>query len=183
MNNPPSSRPRIVVVGSINMDLVFRTQRLARPGETVAGHSFRQIPGGKGANQAVAAARLGAQVAMVGRVGNDEFGSTLLDGLKRESIDVTHVTRTSDVASGLAVIGVDDSGENSITVLSGANGQLSPADVVSAESVFQQADVLLLQLEIPISTVHKAIETGRRYGLKIILDPAPAGDGLILDNL
>lgn len=176
-------RPRIVVVGSINLDLVFRAHELPRPGETISGHSFRQIPGGKGANQAVGAARLGADVAMVGRVGDDSLGTTLLDGLKLEGIDVGHVIITQSTSSGLAIIGVDDSGQNSITVIPGANGLVSPNDVVAAESVFKGAQVLLVQFEIPLPAVHEAIRMARKHGVKIVLDPAPACANVPIDML
>ncbi len=167
-------RPRIIVVGSINMDLVYRTHQLPRPGETISGHSFRQIPGGKGANQAVAAARLGADVSMVGRVGDDGFGTLLINGLVQEQINVQHVTVTRNTSSGLAVIGVEDSGQNSIAVIPGANGLVTPDDVLAAKAIFENADVLLLQFEIPLPAIQQAITLARQHGLKIILDPAPA---------
>lgn len=165
---------RIIVVGSINMDLVFRTHQLPRPGETRTGHSFQQVPGGKGANQAVAVARLGAQVSMVGRIGEDGFGRTLIEGLVEEGIDTKFVTVTPNCSSGLAVIGVEDSGQNFITVIPGANGYVTSDDVSTAEELFPLADVLLLQFEIPLPAVQKAIELAHRYGVKIILDPAPS---------
>lgn len=169
-----SKRARIIVVGSINMDLVFRTHQLPRPGETRTGDSFQQVPGGKGANQAVAAARLGAQVSMVGRVGDDGFGQKLIAGLVREGIDTRFVTVTTNSSSGLAVIGVEDSGQNSITVIPGANGFVTPDDVIAAEELFPSADVLLLQFEIPLPAIQKAIELAHRHRVKIILDPAPS---------
>lgn len=173
-----SKRARIIVVGSINMDLVFRTHQLPRPGETRTGHSFRQVPGGKGANQAVAAARLGAQVSMVGRIGDDSFGQTLISGLNETGIDTRFVKVTSNCSSGLAVIGVEDSGQNSITVIPGANGFVTPDDVIATEELFLSADVLLLQLEIPLPAVQKAVELAHRHGVKIILDPAPSVNSL-----
>ena len=169
-----AKRARIIVVGSINMDLVFRTQQLPRPGETRTGHSFQQVPGGKGANQAVAAARLGAQVSMVGRIGDDGFGRTLINGLTEEGIDTSFVKVTPNCSSGLAVIGVEDSGQNSITVIPGANGFVTPDDVIAAEKLFPSADVLLVQFEIPLPAVQKAVELAHRHGVKIILDPAPS---------
>lgn len=165
---------RIVVVGSINMDLVVRSSRLPVPGETLIGQSLSQFPGGKGANQAVAAARLGADVSMVGRIGSDGFGQTLLAGLGSEGIDVSHVLKSTDVSSGLAVISVDDNGQNCITVIPGANGLLTPDDVLSAESVIAAADVLLLQLEIPLTAALQAASLARKHGVRIVLDPAPA---------
>ncbi len=167
-------RRNILVVGSINMDLVVRSVRLPRPGETLIGRSFSEIPGGKGANQAVGAARLGARVAMIGRVGSDAFASTLLGGLQTEAIDVSAVRSTVDSSSGIAVIGVEDIGQNCITVVPGANGRLTPDDVRAAESLFATANVVLLQLEIPLDAVLAAIDLAKRLGVLTILDPAPA---------
>jgi ribokinase len=167
-------RPRIVVVGSINMDLVVRSEKLPGPGETVIGREVREIPGGKGANQAVAAARLGANVSMIARVGDDAFGEKLRAGLASEGIDVGHVVVTSECASGLAVVAVDDRGENAITVIPGANGRLTSADVRAAEDLIRAADVVLLQLEIPIETVQSAVSLSRQLAKTVILDPAPA---------
>ncbi|MFG0332922.1 MAG: ribokinase [Maioricimonas sp. JB049] len=166
--------PRIAVVGSINMDLVVRCERLPRPGETIIGIDAREVSGGKGANQAVAAARLGASVAMVGRVGSDGFGETLLGSLQAEGIHVNHVARTPDCSSGLAIVAVETSGENAITVVPGANGRLSPEDVRAAADVIEAADVLLLQLEVPTESVIAASQIARAAGTRVILDPAPA---------
>jgi len=170
----PSSRPKIVVVGSVNMDLVYRVSRLPRPGETLTGVSFQQIPGGKGANQAVAASRLGADVALIGRVGEDAFGSTLLAGLRREGVNCDRLLKTAGISSGLAMIGVEDSGQNSIVVIPGANGLVTPDDVLASESLFREADTLLLQFEIPLASVVKAIELARVHCVSVIVDPAPA---------
>lgn len=170
--------PRIVVVGSINMDLVLRCRMLARPGETITGQSLMEIPGGKGANQAVAAARLGAKVTMVGRVGDDAFGQTLRDGLSREGIDVSRVQITAGVGSGVAVIQVDDAGQNSIVVIPGANGLVTPLDVLAAESLIREADVVLLQFEIPQVAVETAVQLARRHRVCVIVDPAPAMSGV-----
>jgi ribokinase len=167
-------RPRIVVVGSINMDLVVRSARLPRRGETVIGRESLELPGGKGANQAVAAARLDADVWMIGRVGDDGFGERLRTGLKQDGIDITHVVVTPNCASGLAVVAVEDSGENSITVIPGANGRLTPDDVMAASDLIRQADVLLLQLEVPLEAVLLAIELAVEFDTQVILDPAPA---------
>ncbi|QDU41188.1 Ribokinase [Maioricimonas rarisocia] len=166
--------PRIAVVGSINMDLVVRCERLPRPGETIIGLDAREVSGGKGANQAVAAARLGASVSMVGRVGSDGFGETLLGSLQAEGIHVGHVARTPDCSSGLAIVAVETSGENAITVVPGANGRLSVEDVRAASDVIEAADVLLLQLEVPTETVIAASQIARAAGTRVILDPAPA---------
>ena len=164
----------IVVVGSINMDLVVRSPRIPQPGETILGTDFRTFPGGKGANQAVAAARAGGQVKMVGRVGQDEFGESLLNTLRRDGVDTTFVTPTPGIASGVALITVNDAGQNNIVVVPGANGKLSPDDVKAAQPAFEGAAVVLLQLEIPLETVAEAINQARRYGAKVILNPAPA---------
>jgi ribokinase len=170
----PFSRPKILVVGSVNMDLVYRVARLPRPGETLTGMSFQQIPGGKGANQAVAASRLGADVALIGRVGNDDFGGTLLDGLRCEGVNCDRILKTPGVSSGLAMIGVEDSGQNSIAVIPGANDLVTVADVLASESLFREADALLLQFEIPLPSVVKAIDLARVHAVRVIVDPAPA---------
>jgi ribokinase len=156
------------------MDLVVRSARLPRPGETVIGRETLELPGGKGANQAVAAARLDADVFMIGRVGDDGFGERLRAGLKREGIDLSHVGVTPKCASGLAVVAVEDSGENSITVIPGANGRLTPDDVMAASALIREADVLLLQLEVPLESVLPAIELAVEFDTQVILDPAPA---------
>lgn len=162
---------RIVVVGSLNLDLVAQVARLPRPGETVLGHRHFRNPGGKGANQAVAAARLGGRVSMVGRVGDDDPGQLLLDVLARDDVDTRHVRRLSDVATGLAVITVDDNGENTIVVSAGANDRVSADDVERASDVLDDAAVCLLQFEIPDAPVAAA---ARRAHGTVILNPAPA---------
>ncbi len=167
-------KPNILVVGSLNMDLVVRTAVMPLGGETVLGDGFKTTPGGKGANQAVAAARLGARCQMIGRVGEDPFGHTLLAGLAAEGVDCSTVMKTADAATGVAMIIVDAKGENSIVVASGANFRLTPDDVFSCESAFAKADLVLLQLELPLPTVRAAIEVARRHGCRTILDPAPA---------
>ena len=138
---------QITVVGSLNMDLVIRAPRIPRPGETILGGAFQTLPGGKGANQAVAAARLGARVAMAGRVGQDSFGDALLDGLAAEGIEAGHILRDREASTGVALIVVDEHGENAITVASGANARLSAADVEASGAAIATADALLLQLE------------------------------------
>jgi len=170
-------RGPIVVVGSINMDLVCRTSRLPGPGETVLGEDFASIPGGKGANQAVAAARLGAEVHLVGRVGDDDFGRRLVHGLRRSGVDITWVKRTPRTPSGTALIVVDRKGENSIVVAPGANRRLVPQDILAAEGLLRRASVVLMQLEVPLPTVRRTIEICRRHGVPTILDPAPAPRG------
>jgi len=164
----------VAVVGSLNMDLVARAPRIPRPGETIIGGDFVTVPGGKGANQAVAAARLGAQVSMVGRVGRDVFAGPLLDNLAAAGVDHTFVTHDPKAATGVALIVVDDAGQNSIVVTSGANMRLSPADVDAAETAIATSDTLLLQLESPVETVMRAAKVAQVHGVTVILNPAPA---------
>lgn len=166
-------KPNILVVGSINMDMVVRAVRMPAPGETVLGEAFATSPGGKGANQAVAVARLGGACRMIGRVGRDVFGERLVSGLENEGIDCTHVRKTPEAPSGVAFIVVDSTGENSIVVAGGANRTLTPDDVFSLEDVFADSAVVLLQLELPLPTVRAAVDLARRNACKIILDPAP----------
>lgn len=166
--------PHIAVLGSINMDLVVECERLVRPGETILATSAKELPGGKGANQAVAAARLGANVQMFGRVGDDAFASRLIEGLQKERIDVSGVKRSSETASGLAIVSVEASGENAIVVVPGANALVSATDVDEYAERIRGCDVLLLQLEIPIEAATAGIEAARRAGTWVILDPAPA---------
>lgn len=165
---------QITVIGSLNMDLVVRAPRIPQPGETIIGSDFHTVPGGKGANQAVAAARLGAQVSMVGRVGNDTFGNLLLENLAAARVDHHLVVQDPEAATGVALIVVDDAGENSIVVASGANMRLSPADVEAAEEAIAAADVVLLQLETPLETVIRAAEIAHAHEVTVILNPAPA---------
>jgi len=165
---------KIAVVGSLNMDLVVRSPRIPVPGETIIGRDFQTLPGGKGANQAVAAARLGAQVSLVGRVGHDAFADSLLNNLAVNNVDCTYVVRDPESATGVALITVDDAGQNTIVVASGANMRLSPIDVTAAESIIASAEVLLLQLESPPETVLHAAEIARSHRVKVILNPAPA---------
>jgi ribokinase len=162
----------ILVVGSLNADLVVRTPRFPSPGETISGGDLQIIPGGKGANQAVAAARQGASVAMVGRVGNDSFGPELTDNLKTNNVDTTYVQTDSQAATGTAIIVVDASGQNSIVLSPGGNGKVSPADVSNVS--FSNYKVLLLQLEIPVEAVLAAAQRARESGVRVLLNPAPA---------
>jgi ribokinase len=164
----------IVVFGSINMDLVARTPRLPAPGETLTGHSFTTAPGGKGANQAVACARLGVPTQIVGRVGGDVFGSALLENLESNGVRTTYVTQDMGVASGVALIEVDDSGENNIIVIPGANGKVGTADLNQLTQALEHANILLLQLEVPLKTVVEAARLANERGVLVILDPAPA---------
>ena len=164
---------RVLVVGSINMDMVVRSPHMPAPGETVLGEGFVTSPGGKGANQAVAAARLGARCHMLGRVGADSFGQSLLRGLRDEGIDCTNVMTTAGEPTGVAMIIVDSRGENSIVVAGGANHSLTPDDIFSRAEAFGDIDVVVLQLELPLPTVRAAIDLARRNNCKVILDPAP----------
>jgi ribokinase len=173
-----SEEPTILVVGSINMDLAVRVPHMPEPGETVLGNSFKDSPGGKGANQAVAVARLGGRCRLIGHVGKDGFGEQLLAGLKAEGIDCTYVETVGDLPSGVAMIVVDGKGENSIVVAGGANHALTPDDIFSSQDAFRGASYFLLQLELDLPTVRAAIEVARRHGCKIILDPAPAASDM-----
>jgi ribokinase len=165
--------PRIVVVGSINMDLVTQADRFPAPGETLLGERFLTVPGGKGANQAVAAARLGAEVALVGALGTDGFGQQLWDDLLREGIALEHVLRLPDGASGTASITVAG-GENQIVVVPAANARVSPAQVEQAQALIAHANAVLVQMEIPLETVEATLRLGHRCGVPVILNPAPA---------
>lgn len=166
-------KPRIAVVGSVNMDLVFRTPRMPAVGETLSGHEFRQIPGGKGANQAVAAARQGAAVALIGRIGDDGFGQYSLRCLANDGIDVSNLTAVADIATGVAGIIVTDAGDNSIVLAAGANACLSAEHIETAQAAISSAQLLVCQLETPLATVTRAIQLARQHGVKVILNPAP----------
>ena len=165
---------KIVVVGSFNMDLTTYMERLPKPGETVHGRRFVTGPGGKGSNQAVAAARLGADVTFIGRVGTDSFGDTALRTWQDEGINTAYVVRDPENATGVAPIFVEDSGENAIVVALGANLALSPADVDAACEAIARADVLVAQLEIDLKTVAYALKTAKSQDVRTILNPAPA---------
>lgn len=165
---------RIVVVGSLNMDLVVRTLRHPQIGETVIGYDFRTYPGGKGANQAVAAARLGGQVKMIGKVGNDQFGEALLQAVTEAGVDTRYIKKDENNPTGVAFITVDDRGKNTIVVASGANARLSPDDIDAAKEAFDGASILLLQLECPLIAVERAIEIAKAHDMQIVLNPAPA---------
>ena len=169
-----TSQPKIVVVGSANTDMVVKTGQIPGPGETVIGGSFVMAAGGKGANQAVAAARLGAQVSFVACLGEDVFGDQAVEGYRREGIDTSWIVRSDQSPSGIALIIVDEQGENSIAVASGANAQLTPEDVDRAAQAIADADVLLVQLEVPFDAVQRAIELAHQAGTRVILNPAPA---------
>ncbi|NLH16831.1 MAG: ribokinase [Phycisphaerae bacterium] len=172
----------IVVIGSSNTDMIVQLDRIPAPGETVLGGRFSTAAGGKGANQAVAAARAGGQVVFVARVGSDSFGNQALAGFATDGIDTRFVFRDSSVASGIACIFVDRNGQNSIAVASGANMRLTPGDIAAAEDAIAQASVVLLQLEIPLETVVAAVDIASAHRVPVILNPAPAQslpDGLL----
>lgn len=163
----------VIIFGSINMDLVVKTPRFPQPGETLVGHTFFTAPGGKGANQAVAAGKLGIQARMVGRVGGDMFGKTLLESLKRSGVDAAYVVVDDDQPSGTAVIFVDDTSENEIVIVAGANGAVGDADLARLDEVLKPGDQLLLQLEVPMETVVAAAKIAHEKGAIVIFDPAP----------
>jgi len=168
------SKKHIVVVGSSNMDLVAKAPRIPALGETLTGTDFFMVPGGKGANQAVAAAKLGAEVIFVAKLGKDVFASKSLENFASVNINTKHIEQLDGVPSGTAIIAVDDNGENIIIVIPGANGQLKPADVEKAKSDIANAAVVVAQLEVPMETVMQAAKTAKENSVTFILDPAPA---------
>jgi ribokinase len=168
--------PEIIVVGSINIDLVIQVPRFPLPGETISGSDLKLIPGGKGANQAVACARQEIRTGMVGKVGDDVFGIDLLKSLQENRIDTRGVKVQKNSSTGCALIPVASDGENSIILSPGANGKIWPEDVEAAEELIKEAKILLLQLEIPLETVLAAAQTAQKLGLEVILNPAPAAD-------
>jgi ribokinase len=167
--------PQIVVFGSLNMDIVVRVPRVPEAGETLQAHALITNPGGKGANQAVACARMGARVAMIGCVGNDDFGAQLRDVLHADSIDTGHV-RIAGPTSGVAVIFVDDEAENRIAIVAGANAAVCPADADAAAALLQAAALTVLQLEVPMEAVVQAAAIAHRAGRRVLLNPAPVGE-------
>lgn len=166
--------PTVVVLGSMNMDLVATVARMPAEGETIMGDAFRTTPGGKGANQAVAAARLGADVRMVGRVGNDSFGPALLDGLRGHGIDVSSVAVDASNSTGIAMILLEPNGKNRIVAVYGANMACDEEQLQSARVAMEGADVLMLQLEVPMALSLAAAEYARSEGIRVVWDPAPA---------
>ncbi len=164
----------VVVVGSLNMDLVTRALRMPAPGETLTGESFETVPGGKGANQAVAAARLGASVAMIGCVGEDAYGDQLRRALLDERIDCQAVTTVARASTGIAAITVDANGQNAIVIVAGGNGCLTTEVVRRFEGLLASADVVICQLEVPTQTVAHTLRRARELGKTVILNPAPA---------
>lgn len=173
MNTNPTSR-KICVIGSANVDLTFRTPRMPDPGETISGHSLHQGLGGKGANQAVVAARLGGDVTFIACVGSDAFGSESIAAYENEGINTSFIRRVEDQPTGTAAIVVDDNAENCIVVVAGANALLSPADVRAASSAIESADAVLCQLETPIDAAIEAFRIARAANVMTILTPAPA---------
>jgi ribokinase len=165
---------RVLVVGSANMDMVVSTRRFPRPGETILADAFAMFPGGKGANQAVAAAKLGARVHFIAKMGRDSFREDLLRSLETQGVQLEGVLTDEVTPTGVALITVDANGENEIVVASGSNMKLTPDDLVEHERLFREADVVLVQLEIPLATVERAVELGRAHGATVILNPAPA---------
>ena len=165
---------RVLVIGSSNTDLVVQTPHLPGPGETVIGGDLVEFAGGKGANQAVAAARAGGEVTFVAAVGADDFGDRALLNYQEEGIDTAFICRIEDAPTGMALIVVDEQGENQIAVAPGANEHLTPAGIDAADAAIRQAEIVLLQLEIPVDTVAAAIARARAYGRRIVLNPAPA---------
>jgi ribokinase len=164
----------IVVVGSSNTDMILKVPRIPKPGETILGGKFSTAAGGKGANQAVAAARAGGSVTFLARVGDDLFGNKALKGFEEDDINIDHIKIDNNEPSGVALIYVDDEGENSIAVASGANLMLSVDDVLEVEEQIKSANILLMQLESPVETIKKAAGIAAQAGVKVILNPAPA---------
>lgn len=168
------SAARVVVIGSSNTDMVVKVPRIPAPGETILGGDLTMVPGGKGANQAVAAARLGAKVTFVGCVGADTFGGRSLAGLADEGIDVSRCVTLDGVPSGVALIAVDDRGQNAIVVAPGANRRLRPEHLAPAEGAIAEADAVVLQCETPLETIADAVRIAKRYEKLVVLNPAPA---------
>ncbi|SDL03839.1 ribokinase [Natronincola ferrireducens] len=164
----------IVVIGSLNMDMVVKVDQIPKVGETVLGGAFKTIPGGKGANQAVAAARLNGNVSMIGRVGRDVFGEELLKNLQQENINTQGVTQDDEETTGIAMINVDKKGNNNIVVAPGANYKCIPQDIDAFENIVATAKVMVLQMEIPMETIEYGIKLAKKYNIKVILNPAPA---------
>jgi ribokinase len=167
-------KSKILVIGSSNTDMVVRTKHFPSPGETVLGGTFFMNPGGKGANQAVASARLGGNVTFITKLGNDIFGKQALEQFKKEGINTDYVLSDTDLPSGVALITVDDKGENSIVVAPGSNGSLSSTDLTKASKEFESCSLVLMQLEIPLSTVSHAAQIAVETKKRVILNPAPA---------
>jgi ribokinase len=166
--------PKIVVIGSSNTDMIVKAKQLPVPGETILGENFIINPGGKGANQAIAAKRLGGDITFITKVGNDLFGMQAFEIYRSEYINTGYVFKDPDNPSGVALISVDSMGENCIIVAGGSNMRLSPEDIDKAEEAIKECDLVLIQLEIPLETVEYAVDLAHRHGKKVILNPAPA---------
>jgi len=166
----------ILVVGSSNTDLTIKVPEIPRPGETLLGGAFQTFPGGKGANQAVAAARAGGNVVFIASVGDDTYGANAIKGYKLDNINTENIKICRTKPSGVAMITISGAGENAIAVAPGANHELFPADMEEAEEAFVEADTMLVQLEIPLDTVQKAVELCREFSTRVILNPAPAAE-------
>lgn len=183
MSGQPLKSCSLCVIGSINMDLVVRTPRFAAPGETLSAHAWNAVAGGKGANQAVAAARLGARTSFCGRIGHDDFGETLRNGLLEERIDVGYLGVAEKSGTGIAMIAVDDVGRNAIYVVGGANHSLMSDDVRKFAPAIERSQMLLLQLEVPLEVTLAAIGLAKEVGVPVLLDPAPAPVGVFPEEL
>ena len=164
----------IVVVGSLNMDLVVQVPTIPKPGETMLGFNFETFPGGKGANQAVAAARLGAAVTMIGQVGDDSYGEILVENLASEGVNTEHIAIDRNNATGVALITVDERGQNSISVASGANFSLTAEHIQSAWKIIGDIDILVMPLETPLETIYEAAKLAKDQNVRVVLNPAPA---------
>src|SRR5688572_28041233 len=175
----------ILVIGSSNTDMVVKAARFCQPGETILGGEFFMFPGGKGGNQAVAAARLGGAVTFISKLGNDIFGKNAIAGYEKEGIDTQNILIDEEAPSGVALITVNEQGENTIVVASGANHSISNDELEAIQFLFADADIILLQLEIPLPVVEHAISLAKFWDTKVILNPAPAQllPGDIYDNL
>lgn len=167
-------RPKIVVIGSSNTDMIIKLSHIPKPGETVMGGEFAIVQGGKGANQAIASARAGGDVVFISCVGDDPFGRNAIEKLGSEGIETFSIKVKKGIPSGIAMINVAETGENSISVAPGANSYLLPEDILNAEDVIKLADMILIQLEIPIETVAQAVKMAKKYNVPVILNPAPA---------
>ncbi|MDW3191045.1 MAG: ribokinase [Cytophagales bacterium] len=165
---------KVIVMGSSNTDMVIQSGHLPKPGETILGGRFEMVNGGKGANQAVAAARLGASTTFIGKMGNDVFAQQALKGLQEDGIDTEFTSIKEGSASGIALIMVDEAGENCISVASGANAEISKEDIDEASASFETGNILLTQLEVPVDIVHFTIQKAKKAGMSNILNPAPA---------
>jgi len=174
---------KILVVGSSNTDLIIKVPEIPRAGETLLGGAFQTFQGGKGANQAVAAARGGGDVVFIASVGNDNYGAESIKGYKLDNINTENIKICKNIPSGIAMITISESGENAITVASGANAELKPEDLDEAEEAFHEAEYMLVQLETPLDTVQKAVEICADFETKVILNPAPAPAAELPDQI